>query len=129
MEATPGVFGLLAIANVGLRLLDGTVDVLSSQPPIPLPGNPAVEVDVDTLVAQAPDEKEFGEMVGDGRYRMRRLFVVPGRRKHTVVYKQGSANETLELAHRIQDAIRTHSDQGIDIRILLGLDFAPVAKP
>jgi len=33
MEATPAVFGLLSIGNVGLRFLDGTVDMLSSQPP------------------------------------------------------------------------------------------------
>ena len=51
MEVTPSVFGLLAIENAGLRLLDGTVNILSSQPSAVLAGNPALEVDIKTLVA------------------------------------------------------------------------------
>jgi len=57
MEAAPAVFGLLSIENAGLRFLDGPVNILSasSQPSAVLAGNSAVEVDIETLGAQASD--------------------------------------------------------------------------
>jgi tetratricopeptide (TPR) repeat protein len=55
MEVTSAVFGLLAIENAGLRLLEETVNILSSQPSAELAGNPALEVDIKTLVAHASD--------------------------------------------------------------------------
>jgi len=133
METTPGTLGLVAIEHAGLRLLDGTLDLLSSQPLAVHPSKSVVEVDIANIGSHTSDEKEFGELLGAGRFRLRRFLVVPGRRKHTVVfYKQGYVNEALELAHRIpgnQAVLQTHSsDQGAEIRILLGLDFARVAK-
>ena len=131
METTPGTLGLVATENAGLRLLDGTLELLSSQPPAAHPNNLAVEVDIETLGSCTPNEKEFGELLGTGRFRLRRLLLAPGRRKDTVVlYTQGYVKEALELAHRIpgnQAVLRT-SGLGAGIRILLGLDFARVAK-
>jgi hypothetical protein len=92
-----------------------------------------VEVDIATLGSHPSDEKEFGELLGAGRFRLRRFLGVSGRRKHTgVFYKQGYVNQALEVAHRTfgnQAVLQTHSsDQGAEIRILLGIDFARVAK-
>jgi len=134
METTPCYLGFVAVANMGLRLLGETLDLLSLlQPPVVHLRNSTVEVDIETLVSHAFDGKEFRELLGPGRFRLRRLLVVPGRRRHTVVfYKKGYVNEALELAHRIpgtQAVLRTRtSDPGAGIRIRLGRDFARVAK-
>jgi len=68
MEATPGNLGLVAIKDAGLRLLDGTLHLLSSQPPAVHPSCSAVEVDIETLASQPADEKEFGEQLGKGLF-------------------------------------------------------------
>ena len=72
-----------------------------------------VEVDIATLGSHTSDAKEFGELLGAGRFRLRRFLGMSGRRKHTLVfYKQGYVNQALEVAHRIfgnQAVLRTHS--------------------
>jgi tetratricopeptide (TPR) repeat protein len=72
METAPGTLGLVAIENAGLRLLDGSLELLASQPPAAHPSYSAVEVDIETLVSYTFDEKEFGELLGTGRFRLRR---------------------------------------------------------
>ena len=68
METTPGTLGLVAIENAGLRLLDGTLEMLSSQPPAVHPSNTAVEVDIETLGSHTFVEKDLGELLGTGRF-------------------------------------------------------------
>ena len=55
MEAAPAVSGLLSIENAGLRFVDGPVSILSSQPSAALARKPAVEAEIEALVAHAFD--------------------------------------------------------------------------
>ena len=66
METAPGTLGLVAIENAGLRLLDGSLELLASQPPADHPSSSVFE----TLVSYTFDEKEFGELLGTGPFRL-----------------------------------------------------------
>jgi tetratricopeptide (TPR) repeat protein len=68
METTPRTLGIVAIENAGLRLLDGTLELLLSHPPVVHPSSSVVEVEIETFGSHA-DEKEFGELPGTERLR------------------------------------------------------------
>lgn len=125
-EHNPEMLGLVAIENLGLMRLGGALDLLFAPSLAPCPSSPPVDGDIETIESRAFDEKEVRELLAAECIQLRRLRMVPSRRRDAVAfYKQGYINEA--LAHRIpghQVVLRTSAlDQD-----LLGLDLAQMAK-
>ena len=124
METMPGVLGLVPIENAGVRLLDGTLDLLSS--PTIHSGNPEVDVELETFGSRKLDERDSNNcMRTDHSNCAHGGWCLLGRWASPVFYKQGFAAAALELAHRPpgnQVVLRTHSPQTAELKVLLGID-------